>query len=255
MSWRLRRQFSLVMTVVLFLVLVGGLYFYFTNPLPTCADNKQNQKELGVDCGGPCAKVCRFETANLIVLWTRVFEITPGNYSAIAYIENPNRQFGLADFDYQFILTSATGAEVARTTGRSFANSKERFIIFSSNITAPAGTVSRAFLEFPSPLTWQRSAKTDLKLEIKRKSFTMEPTPNLVAEAHSGEVKTLNRIPVYVVLSDKNGNAISASATFIDQLPGQGVADIYFTWPVPLSDTPVFFDFYPHPNLLETGSL
>ncbi|OHA59069.1 MAG: hypothetical protein A2571_03480 [Candidatus Vogelbacteria bacterium RIFOXYD1_FULL_44_32] len=255
MSWRRRRQFSLIMTVVLFFALVGGVFYYFKKPNPSCFDNKKNQTELGVDCGGTCAKVCQTETVALAVLWTRVFEITPGNYSALAYVENANRQFGLPNFTYEFILTDAEGGEITRATGQTFANPKERFMVFSANISAPAGKVARAFVEFPASLVWQRLTKSELKLEVKRKDWQMAPTPNLTAEVLNGEVRDLRQIPVYVVLSDKNGNAISASATFIDEIKGLTATNIYFTWPLPLVENPTFFDFYAHPNLFELSDL
>ncbi|MDQ5957697.1 MAG: hypothetical protein QG665_21 [Patescibacteria group bacterium] len=251
MSWRNRRRVAIVLTVLLVFAVVAGFYFYFTKPLPSCLDGKQNQGEWGVDCGGPCARVCRSETQPLVTLWTRVFEITPGNYTAVAYVENPNRLLGLPTFNYEFVLTDFKGTEIARASGESFANPKERFIVFSSNIMAPAGTANRSFLGFPDNFVWQRLDKDPLKIQMKRKNFSLEPSPNLSAEVLSEEIKTINRFPVYVVLSDKNGNAISASATFVDSLGAQSATDVYFTWPTPFADTPVFFDFYPHASLFD----
>ena len=248
MSWRRRRQFSIILTVALVLALVGGVWYFLVKPEPSCFDGKKNQDEVGVDCGGPCSKVCLTETSPLSILWARAFEISPGSYSAVAYVENGNRRFGLPELPYEFILVDANGAELARVSGRTFANPQERFVVFHGNITAPAGRSARTFIEFPADLIWQRLEPQSPVLSVRKKSFATEPAPQLVAEAVNPAVAPISGIQVPVVLSDKEGNAISASATYINSIASGATVELYFTWPLSLAAPPVFFDFYPHEN-------
>src|SRR3989344_2585469 len=105
MSWRAKQQFkyfSFIAGAVL-LILGAVLFFIFTRP-GTCSDGKQNNGELGVDCGGSCARLCPFEISDVIVHWARAFPAREGFYDAVASIENPNFNAGVKDFTYTFKL-------------------------------------------------------------------------------------------------------------------------------------------------------
>ena len=62
----------------------------FFHKTPTCFDGVKNQNEKGLDCGGVCTRICSGDISTPIVMWQRVFQVTPGVYSAVAYIQNPN---------------------------------------------------------------------------------------------------------------------------------------------------------------------
>ena len=252
MSWRRERQFSIVLVLVIVVGVLAGSWYYFKRPEPSCFDGRKNQDEIGPDCGGVCARVCSVETKPLAVLWARPIEITAGNYSAVAFIENPNENFGVPVLAYDFSLVDKEGNEIARRSGRSFANPKERFLVFESGIVAPAGMVARAFLEFPSNQDWGRENAATPGFSVRRKSFEAVPAPRLVAEAVNSSVRAVRNIFVPVVISDKDGNAITASATYIDSLPAGETKELYYTWPLPFLAEPVFFDFYPHQNIFGT---
>ncbi len=248
MSWRRSRQTSIVIVILVFVVAILVIWFYFNRPEPSCFDDKKNQNELGVDCGGICQKVCPVEALPLSVLWVRVIEVTPGSYTVIAQIENPNKYLGLPNLKYNLTLINSTGKTVAELDGQDFANPAERFLIFKSGILATPQVVARAFIKFPDQ-TWSRLDKTASDFTVRKKTFQALPTPRLVAEVFNSSIEELKNISIPVVLSDEDGNVITSSATVVDSLASGQSVEIYYTWRLPLPKEPVFFDFYPHQNL------
>src|SRR5947209_735804 len=112
-SWSKQQQIAYFLIVfVTFVLITGYFYYYFLKPVPSCFDNKQNQGELGVDCGGTCAALCKSQTSNLLVLWSRSLQVRPGLYDAVAYVENPNSAAGLGQIGYTFTLYDAQGKEI-----------------------------------------------------------------------------------------------------------------------------------------------
>ncbi len=83
----------------------------------TCFDGLQNGDEIGIDCGGVCGELCDFQVTDPVVLWNRLFEIAPGVYSAIAFVENPNVVAHAHNVPYVFSLRDERGMLVATASG------------------------------------------------------------------------------------------------------------------------------------------
>lgn len=89
--WALRRQ----------IVIIIGLFFIISVPVfyltykgffkaPTCSDGLKNGTEIGVDCGGSCALVCKETTKPVELLWIKYFKNDNGSYDIALMIHNPN---------------------------------------------------------------------------------------------------------------------------------------------------------------------
>ncbi|OGC56313.1 hypothetical protein A2976_00010 [candidate division WWE3 bacterium RIFCSPLOWO2_01_FULL_41_9] len=106
---------------VILLIFFGVWLFYVITPKPHCFDGKQNQKEDGIDCGGPC-------TACMIAPEVDALHISEAHivfggaqlYDVVARVENPNDDYGSARFDYTLLLTNDQGITVAERSGTSF---------------------------------------------------------------------------------------------------------------------------------------
>ncbi|MEK7136186.1 MAG: hypothetical protein AAB821_01180, partial [Patescibacteria group bacterium] len=83
---------------------------------------------------------------------------------------------------------------------------------------------------------------------VHKNCFETEPVPRLSADITNLITKPVSNIVIPVVISDKEGNVISSSATVVDTVAGGQTTEIYFTWPLALPSEPVFFDFYPRQN-------
>src|SRR3989344_4321547 len=78
--WARRRQ-TIILGIAAFAALgIAALVYINYQPAPSCSDGLQNQGELAIDCGGPCAAVCAQEPRPLVVEWARVFPIAGGPY-------------------------------------------------------------------------------------------------------------------------------------------------------------------------------
>ena len=67
------------------IMLVAALY-----RSPSCVDNKKNQDEVGVDCGGSCSYLCTSQVAAPTVLFTGLLRNATGRTDLVASIENKN---------------------------------------------------------------------------------------------------------------------------------------------------------------------
>jgi hypothetical protein len=123
MSRRLRKQLTYGLLFATFWILViGGIYFLFLKPAPSCFDNIQNQGEGGIDCGGPCAKVCLPSNLKPLTLADRILILKPDalHISFLTQVSNPNFTYAAKSFSYTFELLDAKGGVVQSFSGSSF---------------------------------------------------------------------------------------------------------------------------------------
>lgn len=138
MDYRRRKQIIIVfiILVVLGLLSVGAYYKWFYQA-PTCFDNKQNQKEEGVDCGGPCQMSCEPLTVkNLQVEWTKAVLLKDGLYDLVAKIDNVNPNYGLGRLNYFFKLFDGDGQLISEKKGSSFVLPNQKKYIIETNVSS-----------------------------------------------------------------------------------------------------------------------
>ena len=136
-SWRSTQQlkyFSFVLGIALIIASIG-LIFIFNRP-GTCSDGKQNNGELGVDCGGSCARLCSFEVSELVTHWARSFPVREDRYDAVAFLENPNFNAGVKKLAYTFKLYDAKNVLTGSREGNTYVNPGEKFVIYENGIEA-----------------------------------------------------------------------------------------------------------------------
>ena len=251
LSWRARRRLVYLLIVLGLLLGLGAGLFVIYKPAPSCSDGRQNQDELGPDCGGVCARVCPLEVAPLKVLWTRLFAVAPGKYDVAALIKNPNLRHGTQVFPYVFKIWDSEGLLLSTRRGGVFANPGEEFVVFQSRIEAGQRVPTRVALEFEKSPVWQRLEGPTPALSFTRKDFVNEPTPRLTTTIKNPSLQTINGLEVVAVLSDVEQNAVAASATYLEALAAGAEQELVFTWPEPLAAPVVFIDFYPHFDLAQ----
>lgn len=245
LTWSATRRLFYLAIVVGFLLLVGLVIYLIFKPEASCFDGKQNQGEFGVDCGGPCAKVCDFMITPFRSLWVRPFSIVPETSSVIALVENNNLSLGVSRLFYTVTLLSENNTTITTKRGETYANQQEKFVIFEPNLNTNGQRSSRAYITFDQPIPWQQAEFQKPLLTVARRSFVNEPTPRLEALLTNESTVDLRNIQVPVILSDRNNNAFSGSVTVVDRLrPGESTL-IYFTWPEPFTEEISLVDFYP----------
>jgi len=236
--WRTRRQLFYSILVLLVMILPVVLFLYIRTPRASCTDGKQNQDELGIDCGGVCAKVCVQETKNLITLWSRTFLVRPGEYDVAALLQNPNTQFGASRFAYTFSVEDAEGKILAKKEGSSFMNPNSEFIIFEPRIAIIEGIPEKVFFEINN-ITWKRMENYKKPaLRIDNEVFTEKPNPRLTARITNPLPEDFSHVEAVAEIRGDEDNVVAVSRSITEFLPRASNQSIFFQWPQALPEAP-----------------
>jgi len=110
MDKRLRKQIIIgAIFLAIFLSIGGGIYLAVRSEA-TCFDNKKNQKETGVDCGGPCIPCDLKNNPPITVQKQPTFFVAQDNKINIFFqLMNSNTEWGAKNFSYQLTLNGQNG--------------------------------------------------------------------------------------------------------------------------------------------------
>lgn len=239
MTWALKRQIFYIGVLVLFFAVFGFLIIYPSlNKAPTCADGKQNGTESGVDCGGECLRACVFEAEKVSVLWARSFEVVPGRYNAVAYLENHNKNLAVNKIKYNFRFADRDNIYLGRRQGVAYIPPGRTFAIFERGMELGTATPIYTTFEFTETPIWITVPETkinQLQIFVSDVALENEDTlPHLSAVLKNNSLFIIPEINIIAILYDENRNAVSASSTFLDRLGAEEEATVDFTWPEPL---------------------
>lgn len=247
-TWSRGRQFTYMSVTIATVAVAAGFLLWNYWPVPSCFDGRQNASETGVDCGGGCEQVCREQTVELKILWSRVFEVTHGVYTAVAMVENANLAAGVAVLPYSFRLVDENNLLVTFRQGETYANPGEKFVIIEGGIKTGEGRPARAFLEFGSH-SWRRPPAEAPLLETPSKVFTNDTPAQLVVTVANRSIIDLSRVEVATILSDPKGDVLGSGTTFVENLNREAERQAYFAWPEPFGEKPALIDIYPRVNV------
>lgn len=234
LEWSVKRK--LIYLSGLFLVLfvvIFSFYFIFSYQKPTCFDGRQNRGEIGIDCGGPCSRLCSFEVKNPIIHWSRSFEVSPGIYSSVAFIENPNINASAESASYVFKIRDGLGNVLAERSGVVLIPNTRTIVVFEPNFEI-SGEVSRTDFEFTSEIIWHKDETRPSEIFVSRNFLSREEsTPRLEAQIENRSIFDIDRLEVVALIFDGNKNAIGASRTFLNDFKKDSQETLIFTWPKP----------------------
>jgi Mg-chelatase subunit ChlD len=237
MDWATKRKLQYTAIIIAFLIVTVAVPFYmFIYRAPTCFDNIRNGDEAGVDCGGSCRLLCTGDSVLPVQRWDpRVFKVSPGMYSAVAYLENPNVSAEARQASYTFRFFDAEGKQVAERTGTTFIPRGKTFAVFEGGIQlSDENPPRRAIFAFNEPVIWTRTTAQDPDLTVTNKALTREETaPRVDASVTNNTLDRVENIEFVAVVFDGAGNAIAASKTFVPSLERGESKGIVFTWPQP----------------------
>lgn len=232
-TWATRRKVIYgILFFILGVIVIGLPLFLIFHKPASCSDGKQNGIEEGIDCGGSCRALCQNKQTKPIVLWTQKFMVSPGVYSVVAYMENPNVGAYAKRAPYKVALRDATGAVIAEREGEVYIPSRRVFAAFESNISTGTSTPVRAEFTFTKPPFFERAAREEPVLSVPTKVLSKEDTsPRIDATLRNDSIYNLGRIQVMAIVYEGNGNAVAASRTYVDSLAKGETKSVVFTWP------------------------
>lgn len=254
MTWAFKRQFLYVASLVLFFAVIGFLMIYpRLNKAPSCMDGKQNGNETGVDCGGSCVNACIAQVDPVSVLWARAFRVIPGRYNAVAYLENHNSNTAINKIKYKFRFADGNNVYVGKREGYAYVPPSTKFAIFEPGIDIGNSIPVYTTFEFTQEPIWMTVPEekiSQLKLSVLDIKLAGEDTsPILSAKIKNNSIFAIKEVDVIVILYDANRNAVSASRTYLDEIKGEELRDVNFTWPEPFSEKIVVKEIIPQYNI------
>lgn len=239
-SWSARRKLLYLLGGLLVLIFLLVLPTYFlTHRAPSCFDGLKNGNETGVDCGGSCQILCPADALDLIIRWQRAFKVKDGVWSAVAYVENPNRDSGIARMPYQFKLYDKNNLLIYERKGETFIPPKKSFAVFESGILTGGREPARTFFEFLGSPLWQRGMPPEALLALSERKIEGEKNaPRLTALLRNNNLYPVYAVEVVAIVYDSLGNAIASSRTVVESVDKGAAAPLVFTWPEPFSAEP-----------------
>ena len=270
MDYRRRKQIIIVSILALIFVLLGiGAYYKWFYQASTCFDNKQNQKEQGVDCGGPCSLSCELLTVRKPqVEWAKAVFLKDGFYDLAAKVSNTNPNYGLSKFNYTFKLFDAQNNLIVQKQGSNFILPNQSKYIIEANVASDKKPVKAEMaIDNSAKTDWQRLADNfeTPHIYIHDKQFKYldnqpgQATPQAGTAQASGIIKNnsnfdFDKIAVAVILFDDSKNIIGMNRTEVYTVPaGQ---DRYFSalWFSPLAGEVSSVDMIADTNLFSDSN-
>ncbi len=237
MSWAAKRKalYFLGALLIVVLILIIPVYRLF-HTTATCFDGIQNQGEEGVDCGGPCTALCRASELDPIVLWQQVFQITPGVYTAIAYVQNPNVNAEAFSVPYAFTFFDANSKLIGTSTGITLIPSGRQFSVIKTNISVARDIPTRTLFSFQGAIHWRVARPLPNIVADNILVSNVSTYPEVSASILNSSSDNLGQINVIAIVYDNSGNAFAASQTILDSLSQNSSVPVVFTWPRPFSN-------------------
>lgn len=259
MTWAGQRQLMYLSIVILFVF--GGLFLVIyprLNVPPTCSDGKQNGVETGVDCGGMCAKFCQGDKKPITVLWARTFEIIPGVYHAVAYLENQNTDAGVAQVPYKFRVYDADNKLIISREGTTFISPNGHMAVFEESLPIGVNRIPKfTRFEFTQDPVFYKTPSSfdDIKLVQTAKSLTdLDTIPKASVTLKNDSFVDTPQFPVIAIVYDATDNAIAVSKTFADAMPKNTEETLYFSWPHPFDRASDHVEVVPIINAFTVGT-
>ena len=253
MSWRSKRQWIVFLVFFGAVIGVGVLAGFRYWPRASCMDNKKNQDETGVDCGGRCIPCELKNPKQISQFWAHAVQINPNSFDAAALVQNANDALSSANFEYEFTLFDDQGV-IAQRSGHTFLYSQERVIIVEPNMHVSRPPTGVSFT--PRDPHWELRREIAPDLFIERRAYRV--TEENGRKQSVVEASILNNAPVafrevetLFVLFDKQENIIGINKIVADNLaPGEHRA-IRSLWPNVLVGDIARIEIEPRVNIFD----
>ena len=247
MDWSTRRQ-SIVWAIfgsalVSLLVIMGIAIFYKT---PTCLDQKQNQGEVGTDCGGPCSRACIADVKDAQVRFARAIVPAAGRTDVIAYVDNPNAGTAASGLRATVELYDEHHALLASREVTFDLPPAATVPIFVEGIIAGSPAVTQTFFTIDAASgQWIRTSSKPVKPDVQDIVWQGGNQPRVTATLSNPIAQPLTNVRLIATVFDADNQAIAASRTVVANLPAQGTAPMVFTWNVPFASEPARVEVVP----------
>lgn len=247
-KWAKRRKIYIQITILLIMASTALLIIFdVVNKKPTCLDGVQNGNELGVDCGGACAQVCVSTIKDLVTVWTQTFELNNGIYSAVAYIENQNKDLYIPKVQFEMSFFNEDGLFLNRASNYTTIMPNGVTAVYVPYILTKEQKIESSLIDFVEDIKFEKFEQT-FDVEIFEEKFDSgnkytNPTASAIVKNEGNE--ELKNVKFVVILYDKGGNAVASSSTFLETLDINETKNINYTWINLFQSEPVRMEVIP----------
>jgi len=252
-TWRVRRQLIVLGAIGSIVMGISTLVVVRNLPEPTCFDQKQNQGEFGVDCGGPCSPCELQRPKPVTVFWAKAVPVRENVYDVAALIQNQNEVLSSAEVEYEFILSGEFG-EAARRRGRTFLLAQERTMLIEVNIPASHAADRVEFRIIAVEWQFRKDQKPNVLAERREYRVTEEfGKKQSVVEASivNGTALDLNEVTVQIGIFDEEGNIVGVNRIVIEQVRAGSRRTVRAIWPKEFQGKPASIEMETRVNMFD----
>jgi len=255
-----RRRLIIILVYAIIFSAIALIIYLIQSPDPTCSDGKQNQRERGVDCGGPCSP-CKdvTETKDLSVEEVKFLLVEDNTYDIVAKVSNPNNSFGAGTFKYVFNLKNETGASVGTSEGTSFILPADTRYVAKIGVTTSGGSIPTSAEFSISDVKWETlEGISKPQIGVYGKNFGIDPSG--IGSKVEGTIRNestydLKKIEVVIVLRDERGDVIGINTTQRDSIRAKEQQNFQVTWPTAIEENVQKIEIDPQTNVFDSQNL
>ncbi len=222
--------------LLIFVIIIGGIYLIIKSGAPSCSDGIQNQGEAGIDCGGPCSPCPWQVQKDLKVNLAKAIETTDDYLDLMAEIENPNSEFGAKKINYVFKLYNAQDKLIQSYEQSSYILPRETKYLVKKKISV-SEVVDYVRLEILS-VEWKELVEYD-KPELIIQNSSVSQQQDLVLATGTLENRSnydFYEIDLWAVLFDKNSNIIGVNKMGLDTVLSGEKRYFELNWHFPIKE-------------------
>lgn len=234
---RLFKQLGYGLFYSIILILLGGGGYLLLKASPSCFDNKLNQDEEQIDCGGSCISCQLKNILPITVSQIDIFQNANKTITVMGELFNPNEGTGAKNFDYTIKITDSGGKTIFSKTRESFLYPRKQKTVIETGIGVDFNSVDNVTISV-SNIVWELKEKPppliQQNLEISKTAFRQQ---NQEISLLSGSIRNNNpahikKITVKALLFDKNREQLNASFTTLDNLEAFGERSFTVFFPI-----------------------
>jgi hypothetical protein len=210
--------FLLILSVIIWL-----FYLAFLQPGPSCFDNKKNQEETEVDCGGPNCSDCELRRVQAVRTFPALALSSPDGKRSTLLIQfqNPNANYGANPLSYTVNLYGTDGGVIYTNTTDTFIYPSEITYRIEPNIPVTSSLIARSEIVIRSQEWVRRADFSALKTQVRdvQVDFDADRREAVV----TGILKNDNpfivsRLVIGSILHNRVGSLVGVSKTLLDGL-------------------------------------
>ena len=201
--------------LVILILIAGGIYFFYLKPAPSCFDSKQNQKETGIDCGGPCIP-CELKGLSLITEEVKVFPAGKNQATVLAKVRNPSQNFS-AKFSYQFELGGGLLGQSRELRGKKVIAPQATKYIVVPGLPIDAKDIRSGNLKI-TELNWEEDPHLIRDIRVVKQTNIDKNRVTVTGLLSNNSATNFPILNLAALLFDKEGGILNASVTRLEKV-------------------------------------